>query len=135
VGFWDALWELILGTGQLPSGFKGSGILVFALGSAVMGLCAVTIDWIQFTIRNQEGSLLGLSYSGSILNTAALIGLWGIGAGIGAFIGLSGNILQSNRLACVTVGIAWPLILPRVLQSIESSPRVRQAPVQNANKP
>jgi hypothetical protein len=39
--FNDALWELILGnSGRLPDTFGGSGLLVFAVGSALMGLIA-----------------------------------------------------------------------------------------------
>ena len=58
--YFDAVWELILGTGKVPYGFGGSEHLVFAMGSAIMGLLAVLLDWTIFSVGNP--SIFNLSY-------------------------------------------------------------------------
>ena len=58
--FKAALWDLILGDGRLSGDFKGSAILVFAVGSALMGLVAVVLDFILFSIRKR--SIFDLNY-------------------------------------------------------------------------
>jgi hypothetical protein len=62
MGFWDALWELMLGdAGRMPAAFHGSGILVFAASSALMGVIAVALDWVLFSVRGR--SVFDLSYA------------------------------------------------------------------------
>jgi hypothetical protein len=115
--FMDALWELILGkSGRVPTTFDGSEILVFGVGSALMGLVAVLLDWILFSVRGR--SIFNLSYGEGVnRNVVRLIILWGIGAGVGGFLGAAASILQLTRGACIGVGVGWPLILPRLIDS------------------
>jgi hypothetical protein len=43
--------------------------------------------------------------------------LWSLGAGLGGFLGSGASIVQMTRYACITVGVGWPLILPRLIDS------------------
>ena len=113
----DALWELMLGrSGRVPTAFDGSEVLVFGVGSALMGLIAVFLDWILFSVRGR--SIFDLSYGeGFNRKAVSLILKWGIGAGVGGFLGAAASILQLTRGACIGVGVGWPLILPRLIDS------------------
>lgn len=113
--FSDALWELILGSGQIPKTFLGSGVLVFAAGSAVMGGVTIILDWILFKVRAR--SVFGFGYGEHLWGSLQLFLFWGVGAGIGGFLGSAANILQPIRAACIGVGVGWPLILPRLIDS------------------
>lgn len=89
------------------------GYLIFGVASAFIGLIVVIFDSILWSVRRR--SLLGLSYSG--VKIFVVWGLWGVGAGIGGFMGGIINIFQMNLQACASVGIGWPLILPRIFES------------------
>jgi hypothetical protein len=45
--------------------------------------------------------------------------LWGFGAGVGGFLGSAASIVQLTRSACIGVGVGWPLILPRLIDSFK----------------
>ena len=110
-----AFWELAFGsTGQLPDQFHGSGNLVFAFVAGLMGLVTVFLDWVLVSIGKR--SILKLAYGKSVINILRLFVLWGIGAGVGGFLGASIGIFQFTRIASIGVGVAWPLILPRLLE-------------------
>lgn len=134
MGFMDALWELILGgSGRVAETYKGSAILVFAAGSAIMGFVAVLLDRIVYGVRGR--SIFHLGYGGGIIKTGGLILLWGIGAGFGGFLGSAASIVQFTRSACIGVGVGWPLILPRLIDSFTRD-KDHQEPeeTQNGNK-
>jgi len=116
MNYQDALWELILSnSGRLPDSFNGSKIIVFTIGCALMGLVAVVLDLTMYSVKNR--SVFNLSYGNSFGNISKLICLWGIGAGVGGFFGSGADILQFTRWACIGVGVGWPLILPRIVDS------------------
>jgi len=131
--FKDALWDLILGSsGRIGDDFKGSALLVFAVGCAIMGLIAVFLDLIVYQVRGR--SIFHLTYGGGILNTCWLIALWGLGAGVGGFLGSAASIVQFTRAACIGVGVGWPLILPRLIDSFTSDADQQEPEdVQNGN--
>lgn len=113
--FWRALWDFMLGnTGRISDSYSGSAILVFTVGSALMGLVAVTLDRIIVSVRGR--SFFSLTYTG-VNGTLRLICLWGLGAGLGGFLGSAGSIVQYTRTACIGVGVGWPLVLPRLIDS------------------
>lgn len=92
-------------------------LAVFSAASSIMGAIVVLVDWLTtFTGRS---SMLKLIYRR--WNVLGLVALWGIGAGLGGFLGGAFGIFQLNRVAAVTVGLAWPLVLPRLLKSISES--------------
>lgn len=112
----DALWELTLSnSGRLPDSFNGSKIVVFGIGCALMGLVAVVLDLTMYSVKNR--SVFNLSYGNNLGNIFKLICLWGLGAGVGGFFGSGIDILQFTRWACIGVGVGWPLILPRIVDS------------------
>jgi hypothetical protein len=80
-----------------------------------MGLVAVGLDFTLFIVRRR--SFFDLRYGAGARETVRLVLLWGLGAGIGGFFGASGNIIQTNRLACISVAVGWPLILPRLIEA------------------
>lgn len=114
--FVDGLLQLIFS----PDGtYKGSGfypLLIFSVASGIMGCFIVLLDWLTF--QSNRGSALKLIYRGG--NVLWLILLWGAGAGLGGFIGASFGVLELNRAACITIGIGWPFILPRIIKSVEA---------------
>ena len=114
MNFRDALWELILGdSGRVPVAYLGSHCLVFAAGSAIMGCLIMILDWIGFSIWRR--SFFGMGYI-NLKTALRLLTLWGIGAGIGGFIGASADIFQFTRYGCLGASVAWPLIIPRLIK-------------------
>ena len=92
-------------------------LAVFSAASSIMGAIVVLVDWL--TTFTGRPSMIKLIYRR--WNVLGLVALWGIGAGLGGFLGGAFGIFQLNRVAAVTVGLAWPLVLPRLLKSISES--------------
>jgi hypothetical protein len=115
MNFTQALWELMLGSsGRIAEGYTGSALLVFATGSALMGLIAVALDWLVFSTGRR--SIFGMTY-GDLGNTFRLVFLWGAGSCLGGFLGSAGSIVQPTRLACIMMAVGWPLMLARLIDS------------------
>jgi len=131
--FGEALWELILGSdGRIPGKYTGSTLLVLASGCAIMGLIAVILDRILYEVRGR--SILNLTYGDGILKTCWFLALWGLGAGVGGFLASAANIVQFTRAACIGVGVGWPLILPRLIDSFtKDADQQRTEDSQNGN--
>lgn len=92
-------------------------LAVFSAASSVIGVVVVLVDWLS-TLAGRT-SVLKLIYRGP--NILGLLALWGIGAGLGGFLGGAFGILELSRVAAITSGLAWPLVLPRLLKSISES--------------
>ena len=116
--FIEGVIQLILSPGGTYQGDDSYPLAVFAAASGIMGSIVVILDWIMF--QANKGSALKLTYRG--LNVIGLLLLWGTGAGLAGFLGASFGILELNRAASITVGVGWPLVLPRLLKSIETEP-------------
>lgn len=112
----DGIVQLIFSDAGIYDGSGSYPLAVFSSASALMGAVVVTLDWLGVLIVGRP-SALKLIYRGK--NVIWLTLLWGVGAGVGGFIGASFGILQLNRAATITVGIAWPMILPRLVKSID----------------
>jgi hypothetical protein len=91
-------------------------MLVFAVASTAMAFLVVLLDRVIFSVRGR--SLFNLSYGNTLSATLRLLLLWSVGAGLGGLLGSAANIVQMTRYACITVGVGWPLILPRLIESI-----------------
>ena len=116
MGFGEALFDFILGeTGRIAPEYQGSAILIFCAGSALMGFAAVVLDWVLYLVRGR--SVFDLTYGRGLTTAVRLVLLWGVGAGIGGFLGGAASILQITRSACIGVGVGWPLVLPRLIDS------------------
>ena len=85
----------------------------FAIASSFVGGLVFIMDLIVYTVRGKSFLKLAHSFPYSIW----LFILWGVGAGIGGFLGALLQIVKLNTVACVTVGVSWPLILPRLLNA------------------
>ena len=112
--FWEGLFELLLSQNGTISEKKDILLGIFAAGSASMGVIVVLLDFFLFHIS--ERSVLKLGHRG--VNIFSHLLLWGMGAGFGGFLGAAAGIMQINRAACLTAGIGWPLILPRLVESV-----------------
>jgi hypothetical protein len=119
VNFADALTELLFGDSGQLTGYKGPKILVFAMASASMAFVAVLLDRVVYSVRGR--SFFNLSYGKSAGGTVRLLLLWSVGAGLGGLLGSGASIVQMTRYACITVGVGWPLILPRLIDSFTKS--------------
>ena len=109
--FKNALWDLVLGTGELSPSFKGSKILVFAVGSMVMGLLTIILDRVVFSVLHRQ-SFFKLRYGKE--SFWFLLFFFGLGAGVGGFLGSAASIFQITRGACISMGVGWPLVLSRL---------------------
>jgi hypothetical protein len=123
VTFWEALRELILRSGQLPKDYD-DGFLVFAMGSAIMGMAAIILDVVLFLVK--ERSIFSLTYKDT-RSTIRLTLLWGLGSAIGSYFGVAMSILQLTRGGCIAAGVTWPLILPRIVDSLTRKEDVQPA--------
>ena len=120
--FWAALVDFMFSdAGRMADGYAGPKLLVFAAASAVMGLLSVFLDRTIYSVQGR--SVFNLSYGSGFSTSFRLILLWGIGAGIGGFLGAAFNLLQVTRAACIGVGVGWPLVLPRLVESFRNEPK------------
>ena len=83
------------------------------ISSMVIGFLVVTLDFLIF--RQYGKSFLKLRYDSDKIYILFLT--WGIGAGIGGFIGGLSGILTLTPQGSLAAGISWPAVLPRLLAS------------------
>ena len=89
------------------------GLLSFALATSFFALLTCVLDWIG-TLLSGRPSLLRVGYGG--WRTLQSILLWGLGAGLGAYLGGFVRLFDiDSKNAQLIVGIGWPTILPRLL--------------------
>jgi hypothetical protein len=81
-----------------------------------MAFVAVLLDRVIYEVKGK--SVLDLSYGKGAWNTIRLLFVWSLGAGLGGFLGAEADIFKLTRLATISVGVGWPLILPRLLDSL-----------------
>lgn len=115
--FLDSVFILAFGIEGEYTGKPKFAILAFALASSFFGTLVVILDSLIVKTLNKN-SFLKLSYPG--WRGLLVFLLWGVGAGIGGFLGAAIGIFEINRIACVMVGTSWPLILPRLLSTANS---------------
>lgn len=96
---------------------------VFATAAAIVGSGIVIIDLLAFYLY--EKSYLNLRHS--FPKSLGLIVMWGLGSGLGAFIGAAAKILQTTLIGCVTIGVSWPFLLPRLINALNDEFRNKQA--------
>ncbi len=114
--FLNNLFEFLFSPGQRELTNVPNAHLVFATASAFMGLMVVALDLIIFLL--QRKSVLKLTYQG--YRTVLVLVLWGIGAGLVGLLGGAFKIFQLTLQASVSVGVAWPVILPRLIKSTQA---------------
>ena len=114
--FIEGILQLIFSEEGTYSGSESYPLAIFSASSGLMGCLVVVLDWLM--VQANRGSALKLIYRGP--NILWLLLIWGAGAGLGGFVGASFCILELNRVASITVGVGWPLILPRIIKSVEA---------------
>ena len=87
-------------------------LVLFASYCAFFGCLVFLIDLIACKLKNSD-SLIGIVYKGN--NSLVLLGLWTIGAGLMAFVGGYVEIFQLNKQTVIALGVAWPVILSRLV--------------------
>jgi hypothetical protein len=87
--------------------------LIFGTASAIVGVLVITLDCIHYSVKGK--SFLSLSYHG--VRSLSVFILWGFGAGLVGLLGGAISIFQENLQACVSVGVGWPLIIPKLIES------------------
>ncbi|MCA3902318.1 hypothetical protein JKP31_13485 [Vibrio vulnificus] len=87
---------------------------VFAIAAIMYGMLIVILDCLTTKVTNGT-SHLKLSYVG--FKAILVILTWGLGAGVGALVGAAFGIFEISRTAAIFAGVAWPLVLPRLISS------------------
>lgn len=98
--------------------------LYFAATCAFLGLIVVILDWVIYSLQGKSLLKLKWRWPGGL----GLCLLWGVGAGLGGYIGAILSVVQLNIQSSMSVGVGWPALLPRFLQSFET-----EEPVQEVN--
>ena len=110
----SALLHLLVGEeGNLPEGLAYPNA-VFSAGCFWAGFMTVILDYLLFL--NNRSSVLKLNHSGFRIFKNLFI--WSFGPLFGGLLGSGFGIFQTNRIACIAVGIGWTMILPRLLADI-----------------
>lgn len=84
--------------------------LIFAVSAAFVGFLVVLVDYLMSLIPHP--SFLKLVHSLGRLPVFLLV--WGVGAGIAAFLGALIDILEPTRQSAVVAGIGWPFLMTRI---------------------
>jgi hypothetical protein len=110
--FSDGLTQLLLSFEVVQASENKYAHLVFAVGCAIFGVLAVVADLALFALRGH--SLLKLKHNA---RNTPLFGLaWGLGTLIIGYLGQVANIFQVSILACVSVGVGWPVVFTELLE-------------------
>ncbi len=99
-------------------GAHPAGRFVFTAASAILGILIVACDRALTVIRPGKPSLLGLHYG----RWPVVVILWGFGSGAIGFVAVALGLMQLTIQSCVTIGISWTIIFPKILQSREFGP-------------
>lgn len=124
VEFWRTLRELLLGASAAQT-------MAFVVTCAVFGCVVVVVDLVHFSLRRT--SFLGLTYGDGRLTSIRLLLIWGVGAGFGGYLGTAAGVVQLTRQAALGVGVGWPLIVPRLINSLKKD-EDRQPPARKRVK-
>lgn len=93
---------------------NGPELLRFAIYCTVAGGMVFLIDLLACKIRSTQ-SLLGIVYRRE--NSLALFLLWSLGSGLMGALGAYAEVFQLTKTSVITVGIAWPFLLSKVIRT------------------
>lgn len=97
--------------------------MILLVSCGILGLIIVTIDWVSFWAAGNDStklSFLSLKYSSGraiILNYL----LWGVGAGLIAYLTSAMGIFKSNFASCAVIAVSWPTIFPKLVKKLNKS--------------
>jgi len=115
--FLESVLAMLFSADGLYSGNSDLTVFAFAIASSFFGMLVVILDFLMVKTLNKN-SLLKLSYIG--IKGFFVFIMWGVGSGIGGCLGAAIGIFEINRIAAVAIGVAWPLVLPRLLTTANS---------------
>ncbi|AYF19698.1 TPA: hypothetical protein NJ324_001280 [Vibrio parahaemolyticus] len=121
--FFLSLDLALLGEAKSPA----YNLPVFAMAAIMYGMLIVVLDCLTTKVTNSS-SHLKLSYVG--YKAILVIITWGLGAGIGALVGAAFGIFEISRTAAIFAGVAWPLVLPRLISSANSDLSKEKVPLE-----
>ncbi len=113
---------LFSGSGTLPEK-SDAPFLVFAISSGIIGVFVVIVDYLVSLIPRD--SFLKLTHSLAML--PKFIAIWGLGAAVVSFFGVAFHILETTLQAAVVAGIAWPVLMTRIVSSAGAAAEPKQA--------
>jgi hypothetical protein len=88
-------------------------LAVFAMSTMLISILIWALDWVGAKLLDKS-SLLGVGYGG--FRSLQSLLLWGVGAGLAAYIGgLAGLFNSQNINSTLIVGVSWPTVLPRLI--------------------
>ena len=120
--FLNGLFDLMLRFEVLSPEKSKYAHLVFVVSCGIFGLLAVGADLFLFLIRKK--SVLNLKHG--LRNTLLFAVAWCLGAMIIGFFGQITAVFQVSVLACLTVGLTWPVLFTKMLEEIGEA----QEPIQ-----
>ena len=110
----------------LTLGDKGpAATLSFILVCMFMGCLIVSLDWLLYSATGK--SALKLVHGGR--NSLRFLVLWGLGAGVGGYLGAATEILKLSLQGSIAAGVGWTLVLPRLISSARSEIEEEEQPV------
>ena len=112
---------LCYGSGTLPEQSIFT-CLVFPISSGIIGMFVVIVDYLVSLIPRD--SFLQLTHS--LKKLPLFIAIWGLGAAVVSFVGVAFNILETTPQAAVVAGIAWPVLMTRIVSSAGAAAEPKQ---------
>ncbi|WP_317898916.1 hypothetical protein [Aurantibacillus circumpalustris] len=106
--FWDQLGDLMI----------TKEIAVFSVGCIIMGAVIITADFIYYMVANGDDkkSLFSFKYENKKIFVIYLF--WAGGSGIIAYVATSIGMFKCSIIACVTIAVTWPTILPKIIKKL-----------------
>ena len=102
-----------------------AGRFVFTLASGILGILIVGCDWALTVIRPGKPSLLGLNY----VHWPVVVVLWGFGSGAIGFVAVALGLMQLTIQSCITIGISWTILFPKILSREISQAQEGEGPI------
>ena len=121
----QTLYEILFDPRGVDLGTNPAGRLVFAAASAILGILIVGCDWALTVIRPGKPSLLGLNY----VHWPVVVTLWGFGSGAIGFVAVALGLMQLTIQSCITIGISWTILFPKILSRVMSQVQEGEGPM------
>lgn len=93
---------------------RANGILVFVVACAIVGIFAVVLDVLYYSIRGE--SLLKLKHGP--IKSFGWVFAWSLGAAIMGYLGQITDMFKVSLAATVIVGFGWPMLLTKLLRRV-----------------
>jgi hypothetical protein len=123
----QVLFDFLFDPRGVDLGEHPAGRFVFAVASAILGILIVGCDWALTVIRPGKPSLLGLKYLH--WHWSVVVMLWGFGSGAIGFVAVALGLMQLTIQSCITIGISWTILFPKILSREFRQVQVGEGPI------